>query len=110
MKRILFVDDEINVLHGLRRMLRSWRSEWELDFVTNGQAVLDILSRKPFDVVVSDLQMPGMDGVEVFHRVSEKYPRTEWIALSGQAGKKIGHQTVGTVHQFFWTPCDAETL
>lgn len=110
MKTILIVDDEINVLHGLRRMLRSSRFEWDMEFVTSGEAAPDTLSRKPINVVVSNIQMPGMDGVELLHRVSEKYPLTVRIALSGQAGKKLSHQIVGTVHQFLWKPCDADTL
>ena len=57
-KRILFVDDDAMVLQGLQLMLRSMRSEWEMEFVDNAEAALRSLSQKPFDVIVSDMRMP----------------------------------------------------
>ena len=60
-KKILFIDDEPNVLDGLRRMLRTMRSEWEMEFAESGQNALEILQGKAFDVVVTDMRMPGMD-------------------------------------------------
>jgi len=83
MKRILFVDDEPNILAGLKRQLRSQRKEWEMAFAESGEAALDMLSETPFDVVVSDMRMPGMDGAELLNRVKERYPETVRIILSG---------------------------
>ena len=60
-KRILFVDDEVNVLQGLRRMLNPMRHEWEMVFVESGQEALAMLAQAPCDVIVSDMRMPGMD-------------------------------------------------
>src|SRR5665213_1191050 len=62
MKRILFVDDDLNVLDGIRRMLYSMRDGWEMEFVTDPVAALQACERNPFDIVVSDLRMPAMDG------------------------------------------------
>ena len=53
-RNILFVDDEPNVLHGLKRMLRSMRNEWDMSFCPGGQEALQILDEGAFDVVVSD--------------------------------------------------------
>ena len=61
-KAILFVDDDPNILDGLRRMLRSMRKEWDMAFAQSGQEALDLMAEKPFDVIVSDMRMPGMDG------------------------------------------------
>jgi CheY-like chemotaxis protein len=52
MKRILFVDDEPNVLSGLQRMLRGMRSKWEMAFVSSGRAALERLGNKRFDIIV----------------------------------------------------------
>lgn len=60
--RILFVDDEPNVLDGLRRMLRTERDRWGMSFVGGVDAALDVLRTADFDVVVSDVNMPGKDG------------------------------------------------
>jgi putative two-component system response regulator len=63
-RRILFVDDEPGVLDGLRRMLRAYRCRWEMSFVRSATEALDQIAHAPFDVVVSDVMMPGKDGFE----------------------------------------------
>ena len=64
-KQILFVDDQQNVLDGIRRMLRPMRREWDMAFAGGGREALDVMMERTFDIVVSDLQMPGMSGVEL---------------------------------------------
>jgi CheY-like chemotaxis protein len=54
-KRVLFVDDERNVLDGLKRMLRDMRHEWEMAFAASGREALEILAGEVFDVIVSDM-------------------------------------------------------
>ena len=71
MKRILFVDDESMVLDGLRRMLRGMRNEWEMEFAASGHEALKILDSKQFDVIVTDMRMPGMDGCQLLNHVKE---------------------------------------
>ena len=66
---VLFVDDDPNVLEGLQRMLRSVRHEWSMHFASSGAAALARLASQPFDVVVSDVKMPGMDGVQLLNEV-----------------------------------------
>ena len=58
MKRILFVDDEANVLEGLRRMLYPLRSKWEMAFVTSGREALERMGQQDFDVLVTDIRPP----------------------------------------------------
>ena len=62
MTRILFVDDEIKILEGLQRMLRPQRRDWEMAFAPGGKAALTMLEASPFDVIVSDMRMPEIDG------------------------------------------------
>ena len=109
-KRILFVDDEPRVLDGIRRMLRPMHHEWEMLFAGGGQQALDTMVKEPFDVIVSDMRMPGMDGSELLKQVKERYPETARIALSGQTKKEDILRAVGPVHQFLSKPCDADTL
>lgn len=110
MHRILFVDDEPKILTGLRRMLRSQRHEWEMEFAEGGVQALKVLETGPFDVVVSDARMPGMEGSELLEEVRCKYPDTVRIILSGQCSRDSVIQCVGVAHQFLSKPCDSEFL
>jgi putative nucleotidyltransferase with HDIG domain len=109
-KRILFVDDEAMVLEGLRRLLRSMRGEWEMEFVESGEAALCLLEQKQFDVIVSDMRMPRMNGAELLAEVMRRHPATVRLILSGYADKELILKCVGSTHQYLAKPCDAECL
>lgn len=109
-KKILFVDDEPNILAGLKRMLRSMRKEFDLQFAENGKEALTIMENTEFDVVVSDMRMPGMDGAQLLTQIQERYPYSVRIMLTGQANEESIMQTVGVVHQFLAKPCEPEHL
>ena len=110
MRRVLFVDDEPPFLEGLRRMLRSQRHEWEMAFAPGGHAALALMEASAFDVIVSDLRMPGMDGVALLARVREAFPQVVRIVLSGRAELPTALRLVPIAHQFLAKPCDAEML
>ena len=82
-QQILFVDDEPNVLQGLRRMLHPLRHEWEMAFAGSGQEALEHLEHTPCDVVVSDMRMPGMDGAQLLAHIQLQYPHIVRLVLSG---------------------------
>lgn len=108
--RVMFIDDEPNVLSGLRRILRPMRKEWEMRFEDGGQAALDSLSDTPCDVVVSDMKMPGMDGAELLSAVKERYPASIRIALSGETDSHMIYRCVQHAHQYLAKPCDPDAL
>lgn len=110
MIRVLFVDDEQRVLDGLKRMLRKQRHDWDMVFAMGGQEALTVFEAEPFDVVVSDMMMPGMDGVQLLSTIREKYPQTIRIALSGHADAAGLIRAVGPTHQFLSKPCPPEVL
>ena len=62
MKRVLFVDDKPRVLEQLQQMLASRKDQWDMSFALGGEAALTLLAATPYDVVISDISMPGMDG------------------------------------------------
>ncbi len=109
-RRILFVDDEPNILDGLQRMLRSMRQEFELCFAENAKEALKLMSENEFDVVVSDMRMPGMDGAELLAEIQERYPHSIRIMLTGQSDDASTLRTIGVVHQFLAKPCNPEIL
>lgn len=109
-KRILFVDDEPNILQGLQRLLRRHRHEWDMHFAGSAEEALALLARAPFQVIVSDLRMPGMNGSELLLKVQELYPDTARFVLSGHADKDMILQSVSAAHQFIAKPCDENQL
>ncbi|MFP5230041.1 MAG: HDOD domain-containing protein [Acidobacteriota bacterium] len=109
-KRLLFVDDDPNLLMGLQRGLRSMRDQWDMEFVDNGEAALAAQDAKPFDVIVSDMRMPGMSGFDLLNTVQDRHPQTIRILLTGQADRHSVLRSVSTAHQYVSKPCDAHQL
>ena len=94
MKELLFVDDEPKLLDGLKRSLRPMREEWNMTFVTSGAEALQTLGQAPFDVIVSDMRMPVMDGAQLLSEVRQRFPQVARIVLSGQSDKELIYQSI----------------
>ncbi|MCB2214977.1 response regulator [Desulfofustis glycolicus] len=109
-KSILFVDDEPNILAGIRRMLHQLRGDYDLRFSENGEQALESMAERPADVIVSDMRMPGMDGAELLATIQQQYPHTIRIMLTGQADDTSILKTVTVVHQLLAKPCEPERL
>jgi HD-like signal output (HDOD) protein len=110
MKRILFVDDEPNLLEGLQRMLRPQRREWEMTFVKGAEEALRVLERTAIDVVVTDMLMPGMDGARLLQQVHDRFPGVLRIVLSGHFDAESGLRAAPVAHQFLTKPCEPDKL
>ena len=110
MKHILFVDDEPNILDGLKRMLRPLRSGWEMSFATSGKDALALMAARPVDVLVTDMRMPEMDGATLMEKVRERYPAVIRLVLSGHFDQAAGLRAVPVAHQFLVKPCEPEAL
>jgi putative nucleotidyltransferase with HDIG domain len=109
-KRILFVDDEPHVLDALRNLLRRQRASWEMSFAQGGAAALETLTQGSFDVIVTDMRMPGLDGAALLEQVKERHPAVARIVLSGHADRDAVMRTLPVAHQVLTKPCDAGTL
>ncbi|MEW6250793.1 MAG: response regulator [Planctomycetota bacterium] len=110
MTRILFVDDEPQVLRGLERMLSGADCDWETEFAEGGPAALTLLAQRPFDVVVTDMRMPGMDGAALLKEVMRLYPAAVRIVLSGHSERELILRSVAVAHQYLAKPCDPSEL
>lgn len=110
--RILFVDDEPALLQGVERTLRSTRALWQCEFVDNSAAALDLLQKSAFQVVVSDMQMPGMNGAEFLARARQLSPDTVRVMLTGNADLQTAMAAVneGHIFQFLLKPCEGDRL
>lgn len=110
MKRILFVDDEPLVLDALRNVLRKHRDEWHMVFAPGGEEALAELAAATFDVIVTDMRMPRLDGASLLHRVKALYPGTARIVLSGHAEQDMVMKVLPMAHQYLTKPCDRLAL
>jgi HD-like signal output (HDOD) protein len=110
MRKILFVDDESKILEGLQRMLRPMRHEWEMIFAESGEKALEVLAQQNFDVVVSDMRMPGMSGAHLLAEVRNRHPHVVRIILSGYSDYDLIFKSVGPAHQYLSKPCEADML
>jgi putative nucleotidyltransferase with HDIG domain len=110
MIRIVFVDDEVNVLEAMQRTMRPMRNEWGMEFVSSGSAALESLAKNPADVIVSDMRMPGMDGWQLLAEVKRLYPQTVRLVLSGHADPGAIMRLVGSAHQYISKPGETATL
>ena len=108
--KILFVDDDPNVLAGLQRTLRK---QFAFDTALSGAEALELIQTcGPYAVVVADMRMPGMEGVELLERVRVVAPDTVRLMLTGNADQQTAVDAVnrGQVFRFLNKPCGPETL
>ncbi len=110
MIRILFVDDEVAILEGLRNVLRGERKRWAMKFAEGGKAALDLLANESFDAIVTDMRMPGMDGLALLRQVRQSHPHTTRIVLSGHSELGQAAEASVVAHQMLMKPCEADTL
>lgn len=110
MKRVLFVDDEIALLDGLRTRLHGMRSKWEMVFVESASRALTEMELRPFDVVVTDMRMPLMDGAQFLSIVADRWPQSIRIVLSGYAEQGQTQRLLPVAHRYLSKPCDARQL
>ncbi|AEG00639.1 response regulator [Methylomonas methanica] len=109
-KNILFVDDDENVINGIRRQLRPYREQWQLFFANTGNQALQAMQQNPIDLIVCDMLMPEMRGDKLLRQVSRLYPGTIRVILSGYADEETVKCAMEVAHQHLIKPCNAETL
>ncbi len=107
---LLLVDDDEHVRRALRRVLR--RTQHEILDAPDAAVGLELLSRQPVNVVVSDYRMPGMSGVEFLRLVKERYPQIQRVLLTGQADTSAIEEAVNQseIFRFIWKPWDDSHL
>ncbi|ROR02939.1 response regulator [Desulfosoma caldarium] len=88
--RVLVADDEADFLETLMRRLE--KRQVEAMGVSGGREALEKLSQRPVDVVILDVRMPGMDGLEVLQEIEKSWPLVEVILLTGHASVESGLQ------------------
>jgi DNA-binding NtrC family response regulator len=109
-EKILLVDDDRNILDGYRRSLSR---EFQLETALGGQEALNLATNSgPYAVVVSDMRMPGMDGIELLRTIKTRWPDTIRVMLTGNADIDTAVNAIneGSIFRFLNKPCSKEMM
>lgn len=110
MRKVLLVDDSPEVLRMLQRTLAPLKGEWEMAFIDSAEHALTALEQSSYDVLATDMVMPGMDGLQLLKEAKTRYPGMVRIAFSGEPSKGFGLRSAGLAHQFLEKPIDHQQL
>lgn len=109
--RLLIVDDEERFLKTTSALITKQRDDFKVDTASSGQLALDAVTASQPDVIILDVKMPGMDGIEVLQKIKRNWPLIEVIMLTGHGttesaveGMKLG------AFDYLLKPCDMEIL
>ena len=107
---ILFVDDEVSVLRSLKRYLI--REPYIFLFAHNGVEALEMMKKQIVHIVVTDMKMPGMDGLELLKKIKTRYPDTMRLVLSGfsQVSSIVWAINSGEIYRYITKPVTPELL
>jgi len=113
-EKVLLIDDDPNILSALTRQLRK---QYDLVTAQGGEEGLKVVSaavsqREPIAVVVCDMRMPGMDGIQVLAKIRETSPDTVRMMLTGNADQETAIAAInrGNIFRFLTKPCPSEDL
>jgi len=108
-RTVLFVDDEEKILKSLERGLID--APYRRLFASSGKEALEILEREEVHIIVTDMRMPGMSGIELLRIVKDKYPQLVRLALSGytQVGTLLTAINQGEIYRFMTKPWKLES-
>lgn len=89
---VLLVEDELNLAKGLAMVMRD--EGYEVDLSDTGRGALEKIGRNPFDLLVADLRLPDIDGMEVIQQMREKRPSTKVVVITGYPSVSTALQAV----------------
>jgi len=110
MKDIVFVDDERELLDGLRARLYKHRHDWNMKFLVSGEEAIATFEQHNVDLIVSDVRMPGMDGGQLLSVVKQRWPNTIRIIVSGYSDPVQAVRLTSLAHQYVAKPCGGQQL
>ena len=109
MPKILLVDDEERFRTNLSKMLKA--QGFEVNALDSGQRALEELALHPYDVILLDMRMPGMNGLETLAAIKQNHPDSEVIILTGHASVDAAAEIIRLgATEFLLKPCPIEEI
>lgn len=108
--KILFVDDEYDVIAGLKRALHLYHKSWDMHFASGGRDAINVLKSSDFDIIFCDIVMPEIDGIQVLKYVFENKPQIIRFVLSGHSNIDSIVKSTKYAHQFLSKPVSSKIL
>jgi HD-like signal output (HDOD) protein len=109
-KQICFVDDESKALNALKQAMAGISGAWDCIFVSNGPAALTAMTAHPFDAVVANMQLRGMNGAELLQEIGKRHPKTLRFVVGDVADQELIINCIGGAHQFIARPYNPQVL
>lgn len=111
MKKILVIDDDRNILQSFKRAFHFMHKEWKVVLCDNGRDAFELIQTDgPFDLIISDLRLPGLSGIDLFKKVKESFPDTIRFSLTGYPESSLLMEAASVSHRLISKPCEAKTL
>jgi HD-like signal output (HDOD) protein len=111
MKKILVVDDDRNILQSFKRAFHFMHREWKVVLCDNGRVAFDLMQADgAFDLIISDLRLPGLSGIDLFKKVKESFPGTIRFSLTGYPESSLLIEAASVSHRLISKPCEAKKL
>jgi len=106
---ILVVDDERSIRVGLRGLLG--KEGYDVSIAESGEEALQLIARQSFDVVLTDLRMPGVDGISLLKQIKDRYPETVVVMMTAYGSEKIAVEAMKSgAHDYLVKPFDNEEV
>jgi putative nucleotidyltransferase with HDIG domain len=109
-RQILFVDDDAYILKGYQRSLESYVDNWDVYFCTSAIEAINLMNKQPIDALITDLRMPGMDGITLLEQVIMSRPSVIRLILSGNVEEPDSFRAASLAHQLVAKPCDIQKI
>ena len=104
MTKVLVVDDDENLRDGLKRGLHGAAPGWDVTFARDGEAALSELTRQSYDVLVTDVDMPRMNGADLLSEVAKRAPNVMRVVISGRYDSLTTYSMTSCSHMFLAKP------
>lgn len=109
-KRIIFVDDEEAIIRSYQRAFFDREDEWDMAFAFSAKEAIALMEKETFDVLVTDIRMPEMDGIELLKVVMKRWPEVIRIIVSGQFDEQVVLNSINLVQKYIFKPCEPKDI